>query len=381
MKIFWAISFFLFIVPAIHAYEWTQLNEKGLTTKTVNIKDKKAPLNFSNLEVSEKNLTAQESLKKYPALEKIQTIVVIGDTGCRLKESKERSAYQDCNDPKAWPFPKIVESAANDKPDLIIHLGDYHYRENCTPGKPCEKMSSSIGYEWAPWELDFFQPMQKLMKLAPLIVVRGNHEDCNRAYKGYKLLLANDHWDKECLDYEPAQIIVLKDLALVNFDSSSISEIPFGTDDAPWIKRMNEINDKLDALKVKKAWLVTHKPLYGIVSYKSVIVPNNLNLRHYLEKSALKEKITNIFSGHIHASMLIESDKKISQIVLGNSGTALETNLNVTKTMLDSLAYTKAELPNSGFGYALLKRTNDDRWEIIFKDADGKELYKNRLEN
>ena len=54
-----------------------------------------------------------------------QRILVFGDTGCRL----DRNAQQDCNDPAAWPFPKIAAAAAIARPDLVIHVGDYHYRE------------------------------------------------------------------------------------------------------------------------------------------------------------------------------------------------------------------------------------------------------------
>jgi hypothetical protein len=48
-------------------------------------------------------------------------IVVFGDTGCRLKGA----VVQACNDPTAWPFHAIAERAAQARPDLMIHLGDY----------------------------------------------------------------------------------------------------------------------------------------------------------------------------------------------------------------------------------------------------------------
>jgi hypothetical protein len=54
-----------------------------------------------------------------------QRIVVFGDTGCRLAS---RDATQDCNDINSWPFPRIAAMAAAARPDLVIHVGDYHYR-------------------------------------------------------------------------------------------------------------------------------------------------------------------------------------------------------------------------------------------------------------
>src|SRR5918998_853420 len=55
----------------------------------------------------------------------VNRIVVIGDTGCRITSF----VAQDCRDPKAWPFPAIARAAASRRPDLVIHIGDYYYRE------------------------------------------------------------------------------------------------------------------------------------------------------------------------------------------------------------------------------------------------------------
>ena len=56
-------------------------------------------------------------------------ILVLGDTGCRIKGS----FLQACNDPVAWPFAGLAKAAADLKPDLVIHLGDYLYRESACP--------------------------------------------------------------------------------------------------------------------------------------------------------------------------------------------------------------------------------------------------------
>ncbi len=63
-----------------------------------------------------------------------QRIVIFGDTGCRLKTGDPTQA---CNDPNAWPFAKVVAAAAAAWPDLVIHVGDYEYREEaCPAGNP-----------------------------------------------------------------------------------------------------------------------------------------------------------------------------------------------------------------------------------------------------
>ena len=61
----------------------------------------------------------------------VRRIVVIGDTGCRM--SSFGNVFQNCNDPVAWPFRAIADAAAAWQPDLVIHVGDYHYREGVCP--------------------------------------------------------------------------------------------------------------------------------------------------------------------------------------------------------------------------------------------------------
>jgi hypothetical protein len=86
-----------------------------------------------------------------------QRIVVLGDTGCRIKQADH--AYQDCSDAAAWPFRAVADAAAREHPDLVVHVGDYHYRENlCPPDAGCA--GSPWGYGWDAWNADFFQPAQ-----------------------------------------------------------------------------------------------------------------------------------------------------------------------------------------------------------------------------
>ena len=51
-----------------------------------------------------------------------ERIVVIGDTGCRLKKSGE--TFQACNDVDAYPFAQVAAAGAAWKTDLVVHVGD-----------------------------------------------------------------------------------------------------------------------------------------------------------------------------------------------------------------------------------------------------------------
>jgi hypothetical protein len=112
-----------------------------------------------------------------------QRILVLGDTGCRVK--KADNAFQSCNDPVAWPLAQIAAVAARMQPDLVLHVGDYHYRENACPDDIGGCRGTPWGYGGDTWEADLFTPAAPLLAAAPWIVVRGNHEECRRAGQGW----------------------------------------------------------------------------------------------------------------------------------------------------------------------------------------------------
>jgi hypothetical protein len=245
------LSLFFLTNPGFSAapksYHYSKLTQAGIQEITIT-----KPAKPGNLD-DESSLKALKIQRETTSLEKSKwkslskkddlKMIILGDTGCRLKEGKKSDTFQDCTDPKAWPFAQVIQQVAKEKADLIIHVGDYHYREDCSKGKPCQKMSTVTGYGWGPWEKDFFEPANPAFKNAPWIFVRGNHEDCNRAFLGYSLLLANEVFSETCSTYEEPDLIPLKDLLLVNLDSSMISEYPEQdpVQFAAWTKRLQQL--------------------------------------------------------------------------------------------------------------------------------------------
>ena len=113
----------------------------------------------------------------------VRRIVVIGDTGCRMEVSDH--AYQPCNDRAKFPFARIAARAAKWGPDLVVHVGDYEYRENPCPAAETGCAGSVWGYGWDAWAADFFTPAAPLLAAAPIAPARGNHESCARAGQGW----------------------------------------------------------------------------------------------------------------------------------------------------------------------------------------------------
>ena len=150
----------------------------------------------------------------------VRRIVVIGDTGCQLKGN----LIQDCNDPVKWPFATIARLAAARHPDLVIHVGDYHYRESPCPVDRPGCAGSPYGDNWAVWQKDFFYPAAPLLAAAPWVLVRGNHELCNRGGHGWFRLL-DPHADAvECTATTLPYALHLDPLNLLMFDGADADD-------------------------------------------------------------------------------------------------------------------------------------------------------------
>jgi hypothetical protein len=143
--------------------------------------------------------------------------------------------YQACGDPTQWPFSVISAVAANMKPDLVLHVGDYQYRDNpCPPDQP-QCTGTPWGYGYDTWNADLFQPAAALLAAAPWIMVRGNHETCNRAGQGwYRFLDPNPYSTSKSCDVaanddignynDPWAVSVDGDTQFVAFDSANTSK-------------------------------------------------------------------------------------------------------------------------------------------------------------
>ncbi len=79
-------------------------------------------------------------------------LIILGDSGCRLETG---DPPQSCNEPRAWPFKQISETAASFNPDLVIHEGDYLYREDPCPEGDSGCQGSPSGDNFITWDADF----------------------------------------------------------------------------------------------------------------------------------------------------------------------------------------------------------------------------------
>jgi hypothetical protein len=285
-------------------------------------------------------------------------IVIFGDTGCRLKGK----AVQACDDPAEWPFAQVARLAAGHHPDLVIHVGDYYYRESPCPAGRAGCAGSPWGDNWTTWDADFFAPAAPLLAAAPWVVVRGNHEDCARGGPGWFDLLDNGPAPLTCPATAAPMTFDVGGLTLYVLDSSGTEDVSAPPDSVAMFAA------QLDALKAHpprgEAWIVTHRPIWGLAVGKvgpAVIdVPINAT-----EQAAARGRdlsgVAMVVSGHIHhfASFDFEANRP-PQLIVGTGGDVGEAG--------DSPKFVDGEVGIDGMG---ARRFGFDRYGFLVLDRAG----------
>ena len=265
-------------------------------------------------------------------------IVVVGDTGCRLKGT----SIQACNDPVQFPLATIASVVASFSPDLIVHVGDYYYRENACPaasagnGATTGCGGSPFGDNWASWNADWFTPARALMAAAPLALTRGNHESCARGAMGWFTLLDPETYAPAAVsctagsayDFTPPYIIKAGQVSLLMFDSS------FANDSTVTPTNVSNYQTELNAILpqlTQNTIFVTHKPAYGLISAAAAASGATTVAGGDVDEQALfgsgvPQPIKLLLSGHIHnyQAVKVNNPAYAPQLVIGNSGTLLD---------------------------------------------------------
>jgi hypothetical protein len=239
--------------------------------------------------------------------------VLWGDTGCRMAAG---NPFQACNDPNAWPVAAIANTAAFTFPDLIIHMGDLHYREIPCPAGNTGCAGSPFGFGWDVWNADFFTPAQPLLNAAPWIFVRGNHEYCDKAWDGWFRFLDPYPYQAGCQQFTNPYSVSAGDLQLIIFDSSGSNDT---SAPANLVAQYTAQFNMVRAMASPNAWLVHHHPLRGINQ-------SNFGANVSLQTSfgTLPAGIQMVLSGHIHEFQQLNfSPQSQPQLIVGNGGDSL----------------------------------------------------------
>ncbi len=311
-------------------------------------------------------------------------VVIIGDTGCRIKGPE----VQACNDPDAWPLARLAAHAAARKPDLVIHVGDYYYRETPCPAGDSGCAGSPYGDRWPSWRAEFFTPLRPLMQAAPWVVARGNHESCARGGKGWVRLFDPLPYpaDGACPRQDDAYTVRLGALSLHVLDSAE-------TDDrAVTPEIVGAVTRQLDAVAPELKtpgdhWLLTHRPFWALVAGVDLGPLGVLSVATNLaEQAAARARdlsgLDMVVSGHIHHFEAIDfGAARPAQLVVGTGGDvgdpADPARIRADRISIDGLP--ARHFTFKRYGYLVLDRQGDGGWAGAFYDIDERRIATCRI--
>jgi len=297
-------------------------------------------------------------------------IVVIGDTGCRL----EGRAIQDCGNPTAWPFGTIAARAAAKRPDLVIHLGDYYYRVSACPAGRAGCAGSPHGDNWPSWRADFFNPAAPLLAAAPWIMVRGNHELCRRGGHGWFRLLDPYPRRADCLDRTDPYWLSAAGLALLVLDSADADDYLAPPDKvAAYAAQLAP----LLAAPPPHAWMLTHRPVWGLSSGPFAGLTVNLTEQMAI-RGQIPANLDLVLSGHLHDFLAYEfGPDRPAQLIVGDGGASLYDVEPPVGAEIDGMPVRRG-LALKRFGYFVMERS-ENGWDGTLYAVDDTILARCRL--
>lgn len=287
---------------------------------------------------------------------RVDSIALAGDSGCRIKGS----AVQNCNDPAEWPLARISEQIARDKPDLVAYLGDFLYRESACPASMTALCGGSPaplpGYPFVDsdysWLADALVPMAPMLPVAPIVVLRGNHEICERGGNGYFLLFdprpdtaatCNPVVGHNGALTVPAYAVTPTWAATIPVRAGSgtrnlrmaVADSSYGSDSTvtSWAATQRtsyqQAADLTSPKSKRESWLLTHKPVFSYVTTDYAATnPPSWTVWTSLDQTAasqgLLDNYSMILSSHNHLFQAVQIPGQPASVIVGNGGTSLD---------------------------------------------------------
>lgn len=323
-------------------------------------------------------------LRPLPLPRPPRRIVLVGDTGCRMKSGSIQNCSGEGEGP-AWSFDRVAAGIGAERPDLVVHLGDYHYREAPCPRGDLRCAGLARGYNGPTWQQDFLDPARPMLEAAPLLAIRGNHEDCDRAWRGWFWFLdphplQDPSW-ATCPERTPSFTVDTPELQLLALDSATVRGWKKPTPNADEVAAYRTEFEGLQGADADRpAWLVTHRPPWALTAFgpeplrKVAVVERTLQ---YAGAGTLPVQAA--FGGHLHVLQAVPgAEGHPPSFVSGGGGTSLSTPL--TPELIAQNPDALAELGVDGveFHYEvgwMVAERQADAWTITAKSLGGATLF------
>jgi hypothetical protein len=281
-------------------------------------------------------------------------------------------------------------------PDLVIHIGDFHYRENACPPQVAGCQGSPWGYGWDTWQADLFDPAAKLLAAAPWVVARGNHEECRRAGQGWFRFLDARPFEetRSCNDAKndlignftpPYSVPISEDLQLIVFDSAVAGNDAFNlarSRDAYAAAQYRQQFARVDELAAKagvNSIFINHHPILGYSSDEKRNLLNGnpalLSVMNSLHPLTYYPPAVNLaLHGHVHLLQLLNFSSRHPATIVSNSGGSATfphlpdpfplKNGPAEGVTLDSITH------GNQFGFMVMDK-QEGAWQITVHDHHG----------
>lgn len=305
-----------------------------------------------------------------PALSEVMRVAIVGDTGCRV--SDKHGLYQACNNNSEWPLSQIATSIENYRPDLIIYLGDYIYRESPCPNGNNGCKGTPFGDTHETWQADWLLPTAPMHRAAPMVLIRGNHETCSRAGMGWFRYLDAREYSNECHADSDPWIVDIDPLHIAILDTSYLDD----TQGQPLVDFFaGEFRNLGGSFTEDKGWIATHRPIWGIgadddtgEAYEPTPVlqdaARNVQLGSFVEL---------LLGSHLHLAEAIDFvGDRPPQLVVGNGGTQLVPSVDLPEK-IDGVEINMINVFYQ-FGFVTMEQTPTKNWSLAFRDVLGREI-------
>jgi len=302
-------------------------------------------------------------------------IVVMGDTGCRL--SDKHGLYQECNNDSLWPFAHVAKAVAAAEPDLIVYTGDYIYRESPCPAgnKGCE--GSPYGDTLATWMADWLVPAAPVHQAAPIVLIRGNHETCSRAGKGWFRYLDAHPLTSECSDNTKPWVVTLRKLQIGVLDVANLESDDGKPLDLLFAGQLEWLDKQLD----EPSWLTAHRTFWGYGADDDtgeLTTPTEI-LQDAVRVAGLPEQTDLLVGAHIHLAEILDfAGDRPPQLVVANSGTQLVPRVD-PPAAIDGVDI-ELERTFYQYGFVVMDADGARKWRVRFRDVEGRNIETCKLE-
>jgi hypothetical protein len=204
-------------------------------------------------------------------------------------------------------------------------------------------------------------------------MVRGNHEDCNRAWDGYFRFIDPRPRPASCPTYTDPYAIEYLEPRILVLDNSAVNDFEVQADQltayAPQLQQMNDMAGD-------NAWWLQHDPMYAF----GPAGEQNGVQQLFTDQATLQQAGNNTYapgvktfiSGHLHSfEVLSFGAGRPPQLQVGNGGTMLDADITQPLAGMEiagmpvehAVYYVK-------FGFTTMDRAGD-QWALGVKDVNG----------